>query len=188
MKSNSYLPLQKKNEPMKITFRINYRTVWGQRVAIIGSIPTLGNWEKKQALMLHHLADGEWEATIHLNKTTARFEYKYVLLNDQSEELDIDWGKNRTVNFSKKQKNILLKDCWRSKHHGETAFYTSAFSEAIFKAGLFKSKRSISKVGKINLRFQIHAPRIAAGQRICLLGNIPEIGKLGFDKTHFIGK
>ncbi len=167
---------------MTITFHINYHTVWGQRIAIIGSIPELGQWNNDQAFKLHHLGDGEWETTIHLKKATANFEYKYILLNDENEELDLDWGKNRVARFSKKQKNVLLKDCWRSKHHGETAFYTSAFTEAIFKADSFKAKRTVHVTGKANFHFQIHAPRVNTGQRICLLGNIPEMGNWDLTK------
>ena len=172
---------------MKITFRINYRTVWGQQVAIIGNIPALGKWEAKQALVLHHLGDGEWEATIQLKKSISNLSYKYILINDKKEELDIDWGKNRTLRFTKNQKSILLKDCWRSKHHGETAFYSSAFSEAIFKPKIFKSKRSAASAGNIKLHFQIHAPRISSGQQICILGNIPELGNWDLTKPILLG-
>ena len=30
---------------MKVTFNINFHTVWGQKLCVVGSIPELGSWE-----------------------------------------------------------------------------------------------------------------------------------------------
>ncbi|MEZ4952462.1 MAG: 4-alpha-glucanotransferase [Saprospiraceae bacterium] len=171
---------------MTITFRINYHTVWGQQIAVMGSIPELGGWEITKAVRLQHLGDGEWELPFTLQKNPVQFSYKYVLVNDNNEELDRDWGANRTVVLAKKEKNILLKDTWRSKHHEENAFYTSAFEKAIFKPDLFKVKNK-AVAGKKLVQFQLHDPRVVAGQQICLLGNIPELGDWDLRKPILLG-
>lgn len=40
-------------DSFKVTFQIKYQTVPGESLAVLGSIPELGNWEKKS--ILHHL-------------------------------------------------------------------------------------------------------------------------------------
>ncbi|MEZ4935351.1 MAG: CBM20 domain-containing protein [Saprospiraceae bacterium] len=58
----------------------------------MGSIPELGGWEITKAVRLQHLGDGEWELPFTLQKNPVQFSYKYVLVNDNNEELDRDWG------------------------------------------------------------------------------------------------
>ena len=39
---------------MKVTFNINFHTVWGQKLCVVGSIPELGSWEPALAKEMNY--------------------------------------------------------------------------------------------------------------------------------------
>ena len=43
---------------MKVTFNINFHTVWGQKLCVVGSIPELGSWEPALAKEMSYKGDG----------------------------------------------------------------------------------------------------------------------------------
>ena len=63
---------------MKVTFRINYKTVWGQSLWISGSSEALGNWSEKNAFPMNHVGNGEWEAALTFSSNLT-CEYKYFV-------------------------------------------------------------------------------------------------------------
>ncbi|MEM9919134.1 MAG: 4-alpha-glucanotransferase [Bacteroidota bacterium] len=173
---------------MKITFRINYHANWGQQVAIVGSIPELGNDDPKNAVRLQFLRDGDWQLILRLDGKAANFTYKYLLIDDKGAVLDSDWGAARKADFSKHPPTqVIFKDSWRTKYHNENAFYTSAFQGAIFKADAFKSKQLKAAKGKTICRFQLHAPRVLPGQQVCICGSSSELGDWDLDKPLLLG-
>ena len=46
---------------MKVTFNINFHTVWGQKLCVVGSIPELGSWEPALAKEMNYSGDGNWK-------------------------------------------------------------------------------------------------------------------------------
>lgn len=114
-----------------VTFQIFYETVFGQTVAVIGSTKQLGNWQK-YLCKLKWTEGHIWKSEEPLEMQESRFEYKYVLLNEDDQE-NIQWeqGVNRIADLnilpnmvrkSKKGqrtprevdsvKHILLNDDW----------------------------------------------------------------------------
>ena len=49
---------------MKVTFNINFHTVWGQKLCVVGSIPELGSWEPALAKEMNYLS------LIHISEPT----------------------------------------------------------------------------------------------------------------------
>ena len=43
---------------MKVTFNINFHTVWGQKLCVVGSIPELGSWEPALAKEMSYMETG----------------------------------------------------------------------------------------------------------------------------------
>ncbi len=168
------LPSFKRTKPaLKLSFRIHYHTQWGQYIALVGSLPELGEWNPKYALQLQYLTDGHWGLSLDVPVHISSFEYRYLLISADNQVLDQDWGAVRALDFSENDTlHIVLQDCWRSKHHSENAFYCAAF-EQIFKADRFKTKTPALDRERQFLRFQIRCAQIKAGQRLCLLGSIP---------------
>ena len=72
----------------------------GQALALIGSIPTLGDWNPSFALRMNETGLYEWGITLSAAGLQFPFEYKYVIIDDTTNEL-IAWeeGENRTSPF-----------------------------------------------------------------------------------------
>lgn len=52
---------------MKVTFNINFHTVWGQKLCVVGSIPELGSWEPALAKEMNYsgMETGNWNWIFH---------------------------------------------------------------------------------------------------------------------------
>lgn len=170
---------------MKITFQINYRTRWGERIVVVGNTPELGNGELYYSFGLKYTSNGNWEGTTNIEADG--FQYQYVVINDDFTELNREWGEMRSFNLGETKANqIALKDTWRGKYHHENTLYNSAFLNVIFNPKTFKTPKT-KKVNSPQLRFQINAPRVEAHQRLCICGNIGALGNWGAKKPLLLG-
>ena len=88
----------------------------GQALALVGSQPPLGDWKPERALRMERAGIHEWRLSLSAAALQIPFEYKYVVINEQSGEL-LMWeeGANRlgrrpqnTVEFSKQQSECLV--------------------------------------------------------------------------------
>ncbi len=68
----------------------------GQVLAVVGSVPVLGAWDPSHALRLQPSGLHEWSIALSAASITTPFEYKYVVLDDETGDL-IYWedGANR---------------------------------------------------------------------------------------------
>lgn len=68
-----------------LTLRINYKTEYGQEIAVIGSIPQLGNWDTSRALKMKWTEGHNWVAeNIRISESKGDptyFTYKYALVH-----------------------------------------------------------------------------------------------------------
>ena len=64
---------------MKVTFNINFHTVWGQKLCVVGSIPELGSWEPALAKEMNYSGDGNWKLELDLPPDIKDIEYRYFL-------------------------------------------------------------------------------------------------------------
>lgn len=175
----------------KITFKTNYRTQWGECIAVTGNIAELGKGDVSAALKLDYTSDGNWEKSIEVDADS--FEYQYVLINENGEEINREWGEYRSFSLKneaeEKRSDIALKDAWRAKYRNENALYNSAFLKVIFNPKTYKSPfpKAKKSASQPTIRFQIHAPRVKEGQRLCILGNVPALGNWGNGKPLLLG-
>ena len=65
---------------MKVTFNINFHTVWGQKLCVVGSIPELGSWEPALAKEMSYKGDGNWQLELEVTSPVKDIEYRFVLL------------------------------------------------------------------------------------------------------------
>ena len=82
---------------MKVTFNINFHTVWGQKLCIVGSLPELGSWEPALAKEMNYKGDGNWQLELELELTSPQqtIEYRYFLsINDK--QIFEEWEKNHS--------------------------------------------------------------------------------------------
>ncbi len=166
---------------MTITFNIHYKTQWGQQVYLCGSIPELGNGDPEQALRCNYIEHGQWQQALRLPKIPKSFAYQYLVKNEQGEIIDQEWGTFRPLQVPK-SKTIALQDHWRSQKHADNVFYSSAFTNVIFKPERFRKKNIRGSQSKAMVRFQIAAPRVAEGHQLCICGNTSALGNWDLEK------
>lgn len=158
---------------MKLSFKINFQTTWGEALFITGSTAQFGKWDPIQAIPMKNQYPGEWQ--VILETDVDQLEYKYLLLNSQGRFI-WEWGKNRCISLAKEQKEeIRLRDFWRNATDPDNALYTSAFQKVLLKRA---TSTPIKKENSANLtlRLQLHSPAIAPVYKFAVLGADPEMG------------
>ena len=84
----------------KVTFQIEYATIFGEEIAISGSGNSLGNWDQNKVFKLKWTNGNIWKGSIDLNEYNfSNFEFKFVLLSNNKIKT---WenGGNNIVNFN----------------------------------------------------------------------------------------
>jgi 4-alpha-glucanotransferase len=157
---------------MNITFRINYKTAWGQNLRLCGSGETLGNWDAQKSLAMIHLGNGEWEATIETENT--HFQYKYIL---QHRNLEFEWEGGTNRNFDQMGFNFLkIRDFWRPQIDAISALQTKVFTKVLMKPKDILLKPPHSRAQN-RIRFCMNAPRVMPGYQLAIIGNQEVLGK-----------
>ena len=62
----------------KVKFCLKFRAEFGQRIRVVGSCSSLGNWDMPSSPELQWSAGHLWQVTIHLPRGTVH-EYKFVI-------------------------------------------------------------------------------------------------------------
>ncbi len=161
---------------MKIHFRIPYYTYWGQRMMVSGNIPELGNGDLTKALFLNFQSPEDWYAEIEINrKEEIRFNYKYVLFNDQTGQYTEEWGDDRLLVIdSAKTDHFFCIDSWNSPGSVDNVFLSSPFQEVLLKSDNVVVKgKSPAKFTHI---FKVKMPLLKANDAICLIGDCDALG------------
>ncbi|MDR1918071.1 MAG: 4-alpha-glucanotransferase [Tannerellaceae bacterium] len=164
---------------MKILFHINFHTVWGQKLCIVGSIPELGAWETALAKEMDYSGEGNWRLSIELSPDTEVVEYRYFLrVNDQ--QVFEEWEKNHRIRLDKQSPLYTLYDYWQTRP-ANIAFYSSAFTQSLFAHPSQTYERAINSRKK--LRIKISAPRVEKNQCLAITGNQDCLGHWHPDKA-----
>lgn len=159
---------------MKITFNIQYNTVWGQMLRIVGSLPELGDWNNACAGEMHCTEAGNWSLEIELPDTPVDFEYRYFVHSGAGMVFE-EWKKNHCLSVTDATKNYCLIDCWQNFPEN-MAFYSSAFAKHWFAHTPGKEK-TISEVNFMQeIQIRVSAPAITGNQTLVIAGNQPELG------------
>ena len=121
-----------------------------------------------------------------MNAFLSSLEYKYALVNEDNSDAGWEFGDNRHCpsNVSDSE-YIQLSDKWRVRDISYNVLQSSAFSDVIFKRNTTTLKtKSVKKLKTSKLiTFNINVPKISIDHKVCILGNIKELGK--WDKTEF---
>ena len=67
----------------RIVFSINYNTIYGEEMGVIGSIPQLGNWSEYKLLKLKWNSGNNWSGTILFEPNIKDFEFKFVIMENK---------------------------------------------------------------------------------------------------------
>lgn len=157
---------------MKIRFKIQFHTVWGQNLYISGSIPELGSWNNFDAKKMNYVGNGNWNLDIEIPDQPTEFEYRYFLLSDNQSILE-EWDNNHRAKIDPTQDSYTFIDSWQNPP-ANRADYSSAFTKSWFahtdntRINPIKSNRRII--------FKTSAPLIPSEYCLGIVGNQPAIG------------
>ncbi len=167
---------------MKITFVIEYRTTYGERLYLSGSSSELGDWNEEQAIPLDY-NQGVWETAINIDETKVdSLNYSYFVQNENTGTQRKEYAPRTLPLKAAGGKEIRVKDWWRAADDPENALYSSAFSNVLLKNSPKTRSRKASvkpaaKSKQTSIQFSIRMPRITDGYAVCVLGSLAELGE-----------
>src|ERR1041385_7511830 len=159
---------------MRLTFRVRYRTSFGQSLLLTGDHDMLGNGDIAKAIPLQYLDEQFWQFTIYMPKAAvpdAVITYNYVLRNSDG-SLIFDWGTDKKLNpaaFAKEE--LLVIDSWNYAGAFENAFYTEPFKNVLLKHGKGINASAADRNVGVTHTFKVKAPLLGPNQTLCLLGS-----------------
>ena len=164
---------------MKVTFNINFHTVWGQKLCVVGSIPELGSWEPALAKEMNYSGDGNWKLELDLPPDIKDIEYRYFLsVNDK--QIFEEWEKNHRIVLDGQSDSYILYDYWQIRPDN-LAFYSSAFTKSLFAHPCNTHERVVRSGRKLVIK--ISAPRVEKNQCVAITGNQECLGNWHPDKA-----
>ncbi|HVZ25247.1 MAG TPA: 4-alpha-glucanotransferase [Sediminibacterium sp.] len=166
----------------QVSFRIRFRTVYGQQLFILGGHPLLGNHQPGAELPMEYLNDAYWILNLDLQPADLidqTFSYHYILRNADGIQLD-DWGGDKQLNFASiSAKSLQVTDTWNHAGYFENSFYTEPFREVLLKS----NHTAVSLVSPKNIThtLSVKSPLLPKGQTICVLGSADALGNWSTD-------
>lgn len=132
---------------MKLIFRINYATSWGQELRIVGNIAELGANNVSDARPMSFSHDEEWYMELDVPVESAKgLEYNYVVRDSNYGTTTREWGSPRRCSFPAKTDTLLLIDAWNSVSAVENTFLTSPFVDVLLKKNFTPSEGKAVRV------------------------------------------
>ena len=172
---------KKKGKAMKLSFKIDYQTTWGESLFITGSTPQFGEWDPTQAIPMKNQFPGEWQTTVEVD--SSELKYKYLLQNQHGGFI-WEWGQNRSISIGKLDtEEVRLRDFWRIATDPENALYSAAFQNVLLQRPPSNLKMEKNPASRI-LRLQLHTPAIDPKYKFALLGTEQVLGE--WDETKAI--
>jgi len=161
---------------MKLKFYIDYRTVWGQKLYICGSIPELGNWSEEEAVAMT-LGIGETWALEIDSAAYDHFEYNYFLQDEHNGIKFWEFGDPRVIKLENGFETIALRDFWRPQGGEKAPLFSSPFLKSIFKPDKINKQKIQYSANKSYIRFQIRTSRVGPDHKVCLIGSSKSLGE-----------
>jgi len=173
-----------KDNTIKISFHLKYKTNYGQSIWIYGNHPLLGGGEIQNAKPLVYLNETYW--VLHLNfpvsEGTEKIIYHYLIKDDKGTEI-LEWGNDKILDLSSISNNeLVLIDTWNFAGQIENVFYTEPFISTLLKNNI--ESAVAKKITKITTHlFKVKAPLLNKGQTLCMIGESGVLGNWDIQKT-----
>ena len=155
---------------MKITFRIDYKTHWGEAVYITTCGTELLVDTDGGAVLMNYDGDS-WYLTVDVKTSVKEFEYCYLVRSDQG-YVRKEWGKPHVFKAGSKIRTYFVHDHWQDQPM-DKSFYSSMFTESVFR----RSKKGdwATEAGCLNLR--VFAPSVRPDEVLAVVGECSALGK-----------
>lgn len=84
----------------KVSFKIKYDTVYGEKIGVLGSVNEFGNWNENRAVVLNWNCNNYWKGSVEIeNVYNGNIEFKFVVIEDDRVKKWQD-GNNNIINIS----------------------------------------------------------------------------------------
>lgn len=168
---------------MDITFSIEYRAQWGQKLCITGSIVELGNWDEGiDAIELTATSDDQWEGTVSIDGRRKDFVYYYFVKNESGFVERREWKRMHHMLISEPLKTMFIDDRWIDRPPN-SPFYSSSFYNVLFRHVREHFPEVKRTKEKEKLHFQIYAPAVPCDMRLYVTGSTPKLGQWNPEKA-----
>ena len=158
---------------MKLQFKLEYRTAWGQEVRVEVIIKRRRGADVRYEHLLTTEDGLNWGGELALTEKDAQtFSYSYFI--SQGEQVyRKEWqGVPRSFPYAQ-DKVFLLQDYWKDIPQ-LSHLYSSAYSYCV--ANSIAQDPEITYYDR-TLLFRVQAPQLVKGQHLALLGSIPQLGE-----------
>jgi len=146
---------------MEVTFEIDYRTVWGERLVWCDGV---------RRLPMEYAADGLWRCRLSLAEGAAEYGYE---VEAGGRTIRREWRRHRQTVSPWGAPRLTIRDRW-SERPSDAPFYASAFTKVIFARPAKRPAAGDAQRG--NLELQVEAPAVAPDEVLALAGSAPELG------------
>lgn len=158
---------------MNLTFKIRYRTTFGQQLLVCGNHPQLGDNDPDKAAFMQFANEEEWRLTLDLEvKDSLELEYYYIFRNEKEGYAYPEYKKRQISLKADQHLFVELRDTWSSPGLTDYAFDTQAFDVLLPKP----QRDPILLTTPFNAVFEITAPLMPEHQTLCLSGSHPGLG------------
>lgn len=157
---------------MKIHFKIEYQTKWGQRLLISIDAPSSGS----QTINMSYAHPGVWTGQVEINKADSESaRYAYLLLDENAGTTTEEWDANRKLpNGASLAEHIFCFDTWNAPAAIENIFLTAPFQNVLLR------DEHIVEPLKIPARythiFTVKAPFLQKNHVPCIIGDCKPFG------------
>ena len=173
---------------MKVSCQIQYKAHPGSDVYISGSSSSLGKWDVRKALKMTCKYEQEWNIAFNVSERSKDIEYKYFIANAGLENIQWESGENRALRYFSEFDKIDVCDAWREKNHALDVLNKPVFKELIFKRD--NEEKPPPKDRKLKTKktliFQVYAPKLDKKHKLCISGNVKELGEWKNEDTHIM--
>jgi 4-alpha-glucanotransferase len=161
---------------MKIVFRLNYHTAFGQSLWLKFAIrPNAGDCEIEPLVPMLWLDDGHWETTLEVaGEGLLEMRYHYQLHQDSNGVVLDEWQAPRTTQLDLDSlDSLVLLDTWCSAGTEDYALETDAFLAVLPRRGPFSSEPLAAGA---NHFFELRMAAVPEGRTPCIVGSCAELG------------
>lgn len=157
---------------MKITFYMDYHTVWGETIHICGSIAELGKLDDTKAVVMRYCGNKKWCLSIEVPDDTPAFEYHYIV-KEYDRVVRCERAGNNLFIPNGVSNIYIVDDLWRNEEAADKSFFSSAFTQTLLR----REESGSSLTGyPSTLTFKVKAPRIEPHQKLMIAGNCDLLG------------
>ena len=170
---------------MKLDFYIRFHTKFGQKLALLGNLPALGNDELEKALPMSFYNEECWHASLEIDPDEVdHLNYRYVFFNEKGEAIR-EAERERSVDLKKGNRDLVLMDTWNDNSFFENAFYTTPFTEVFFRE---PKKVKVRKNENATHYFRVKAPLLEPNECLCMDGTGTAMNEWNKDEPLFLHK